>query len=175
MDDYLNKPVDLERLARVLDNWLVPKEEIPSQPTNESAEMAMSPSAPSVLGPVPMQSADSMVDWTVIENIIKIKSDGSLAAELLGLYYQTTPEYLQRMENAIQASYAEGLYEQAHGLKGSSLNLGLTAIGNLAKELEEQAKSGTVTAEMSAQFEKIKEFYLQTKAELDKFFGRKAA
>ena len=59
--------------------------------------------------------------------------------ELIELFIETGMSDLNRLQSAIQEGSAEKAINAAHSLKGAALNLGLTELSEIAKEIEEKA------------------------------------
>ncbi len=150
MDDYLNKPVDMENLAGTIERWLAPAPSIPS-------------------APVVTADANALIDWSAVEKLLHIKADGSFFTELLTIYNEKFPDYMTAIEDAVKNGDAAALREAAHALKGSSLNLGLLALGEISRKLEE-------SSENAAQIiSDLKVCYIKTKDELTHQLENKAA
>ena len=60
--------------------------------------------------------------------------------ELLELFVETTGSNLAKLHNGLDACDSRQVLEAAHTIKGSSANLGLTAIAEVAREVEEKAR-----------------------------------
>lgn len=64
--------------------------------------------------------------------------------ELFELGRKNICETLERLVSAIHAGNAETVVESAHMLKGTLYNMGLSELGDLARQIELEAKDGTV-------------------------------
>jgi HPt (histidine-containing phosphotransfer) domain-containing protein len=60
---------------------------------------------------------------------------------LLGVFLDSAESTLKKMREAIEKNDKEGLFHLAHSIKGSALNLRLTDISELAKEIEMRARN----------------------------------
>jgi CheY-like chemotaxis protein/nitrogen-specific signal transduction histidine kinase/HPt (histidine-containing phosphotransfer) domain-containing protein len=122
MDDYLSKPVDLVRLAAVLEHWTGAQPDAPDPQPD----------------PLP-DGSDSALDQERLELL------RSLGPKVLAA---TAEAFLREaeagLENLRRAS-AEGgstLHRAAHKLKGSAGNIGAMRAAELCRELEELGRQG---------------------------------
>ena len=60
--------------------------------------------------------------------------------ELFELYVETTTSDLAELKRAIETKDAQLAHAKAHSIKGSSGNLGLDEMYNLAKEIDDRAR-----------------------------------
>lgn len=64
--------------------------------------------------------------------------------ELLELFVETTGSNLVKLQGGLDACDSRQVLEAAHTIKGSSANLGLAAIAEVAKEVEEKARQNSL-------------------------------
>jgi HPt (histidine-containing phosphotransfer) domain-containing protein len=64
--------------------------------------------------------------------------------ELLELFVETTGPNLAKLQGGLDACDSRQVLEAAHTIKGSSANLGLAAIAEVAKEIEEKARHNSL-------------------------------
>lgn len=155
MDDYLSKPVKADELSSVLEHWskrsTQPAEVI--EPV-ETIEPAASPT---------MAAIGDAVDLTVLESFREFQEEGSpdFVGELIDLYLGDTQARFVEMRAALVGGDAGALQRVAHGLKGSSGNLGARRMASLCAELEETLRDCSldgVEADMvalEAEFERV--------------------
>jgi HPt (histidine-containing phosphotransfer) domain-containing protein len=123
MDDHVPKPVDRDHLAAVLRRWL------PDQPPAPSDTEGDTASAPG--------EHDGILDLRPLMEIVG--TDRTSLYRYLELYLTTAGALVERATAALAARDADGLRRAAHGLKGSSGNVGATEVASAASELERTA------------------------------------
>ena len=119
MDDYLAKPITLIELRHKLERWLI---RIPPDNATEA---------------VTTGREYSPLDRAVFDKLREIL--GPALQEAVTPYLEDTPAYLDQLDNAVSQKDAETVQALAHTIKGSSSNLGVTNVAQLAKEVEELA------------------------------------
>ncbi|MFN9667559.1 MAG: response regulator [Pseudanabaena sp.] len=144
MDDYLSKPIRKDDLAQKLVEWEIkifgqnvithsPENTILAHRDNNSTEsdyMLASVELPETI-PVSLP----LIDWTCIDSI----SEGSeeFKIEILETFCESISEKLIKLENAIADSDFQELEKIAHFIKGSSSNIGISSIAEIAYKLEQ--------------------------------------
>ena len=61
--------------------------------------------------------------------------------ELIGLFIETGVSDLNKLQSAIEEGSEEKAVNAAHSIKGAAMNLGLTELSEIAKEIEEKARN----------------------------------
>jgi CheY-like chemotaxis protein len=114
MDDYIPKPVTVQRLETVLTRW---------RPQS-------GPGLP-----------EEAVDGNVLAALRHLQGAGrpDLLAELLTVYLRDTPRRLTALHEAVAGADAEAVRREVHSLKGSSSQIGAVQVARLCADLEEQA------------------------------------
>ncbi|SFE97848.1 PAS domain S-box protein [Alteribacillus iranensis] len=124
MDDYLSKPVKVEKLKEVLEQWM-PKENASSVSITESQDTS------SVKRETPPISIDSLIERYGEEEMVY---------ELLEMFLSTTPDVLKQLNEQIEEKEAQKTAETAHSMKGSAAVLYAEHFTELTKEIEYAAK-----------------------------------
>ncbi|WNQ12842.1 ATP-binding protein [Paenibacillus aurantius] len=128
MDDYMTKPVNLEKMKEVLSRWMpgeaVVKEEASPEP-----------------------NAAPVLDLQIIEEIIALNEDQdrSILGALFELYCQDTPNKIDQLKKAVGEQDSEQARALAHDLKSSSASLGLKSLANYFERLELAGRSGDLS------------------------------
>jgi CheY-like chemotaxis protein/nitrogen-specific signal transduction histidine kinase len=125
MDDYISKPLQVDTLVMVLNRWV---------------RMALGDANGST-------AAVSPLDADVIQGLRDL-DDGNneVLAELIQVFCEDAPTHLQGLRQAATRGDCRVLAQHAHGLKGSSSNLGAHVIAGLCDRLEKIGNSGGIDA-----------------------------
>jgi len=84
--------------------------------------------------------------------------------ELLGLFIKTSTSHLADLGKAIETGDLDGVIKSSHTIKGAAGNLGLQDIYTLAKEIEMNARQGSLSgSDEAAKLMKDKLLFLQLK------------
>lgn len=111
-----------------------------------------------------------MIDENVMRDLQQLQkeADPQLLEVLIGMYFRTTPERIERIESAIRAKDGMAVAGLAHDLKSSSANLGVKLMRDLCFDVEEAVKrqEWSRLAELRAQ---LATTFLAAKKELERF------
>ncbi|MET0606982.1 MAG: response regulator, partial [Beijerinckiaceae bacterium] len=127
MDDYLAKPVPLEKLRATVDRWL-------SSTRDESKPEPV---------PEPLND-ESLLDRSVLQELFG--DDDATIGKLIGTFVQTTRASLADIDEAFDESNAGAISEIAHRMKGSARMIGARKLSVVAEAIEKAAKAGDVIA-----------------------------
>lgn len=130
MDDYLSKPITLEALAAVLHRWSLLLDE-----TSSTA------SSPPEAEPVDRRSnflEESLVDHNRLQQMAQVNI--KLPQRLFQSFLENAQADLDVARLAVRAHDWVTVEQQAHRLKGTSANVGVPAMSNVAGQLEHQAR-----------------------------------
>ena len=132
MDDFLTKPVDPTALAAVLDQW-ISGSEAPAEPRSL---------------PIVSDAAHSPVPGLELTRLDELRDlDPGNTAYLdraIGNFVTNTPGTLATIRQALADGDAATLKSVSHKLAGGALNLGVTAAGRTAQQIELVADTGSV-------------------------------
>jgi HPt (histidine-containing phosphotransfer) domain-containing protein len=141
MDDHLTKPITLERLAAVVGRWSA------SSGAADPAADAYGVLDPGVLAT--LQGAER-------------RSHAGLLARMITLYLRDTSAQLVALREAVEQGDAGRVEEVAHGLKGTSAQLGATRMAGLCAMLQEAAgahdrsAAAAQVAELQSEFVRVR-------------------
>ena len=104
----------------------------------------------------------SVIDPQAIENLRALNpgDNDEFLREIVGIFLEDTPQRLDELEQSRAAGDVTRFARAAHSIKGSSSNLGATALRAAAEKLEHQARSeglngiGPHAAAVRAEFER---------------------
>lgn len=134
MDDYLTKPIDKKNLLAVLNHYLAvnPK----NNDTIQSSNITHSP-----LIEEKQEKETVFGEYRDINELaIAMDYDVEDVQTMVNMFLNRIDEQLQVLKDASDTLDYETLFKTAHGIKGSSGNLKLTAVYNLSGEIESAAR-----------------------------------
>jgi two-component system sensor histidine kinase/response regulator len=142
MDGYITKPVRMETVGAVLDEWIM-------RPTAQVSELSAEPT--------PTTTLPDPIDSSQIE-LLRSLDDGAGAVfgEIVEQYLAQTAEgRVDLLRIAIEGD-ARALEQTAHTIKGASANVGAHALAAVCAELEMRARSEELenTASLVEQFDR---------------------
>jgi PAS domain S-box-containing protein len=151
MDDYVSKPVELEKIIDVLKRWARTKVETERAETAEAA-----PAAPPTTTASP--SKTPAVDTEAIARLRELAEGDNQAflKDLLGTYINDTTKRVAALLAHAADKNTRELMRAAHAIKGSSLNVGANQLADYCHQVEEITGAGKLegTARLVAQIER---------------------
>jgi PAS domain S-box-containing protein len=143
MDDYLSKPIRVEELVGALsrshplslaepgDNSLAQSPALPERALPENASKVL--------------TSVKVLDQAALDKLLAlVGGDTALLVELIDSYLQETPPLLAALRRCLDENDATGVRQAAHPLKSSSRDFGASRLSELAKDLEDMGKAGTL-------------------------------
>ncbi len=149
MDDYISKPVSIQRLGEVLTA-------IERSYGASSQASSLSQGSESFFPSVPEESRTSLsameedypspLDPDILQGLRELgEGDQDFLGELIDIYLEDSARLMARIEEAIRQGNADQVREAAHTLKGSSGNLGAVAFSKVCLEMEMAGRAGDLT------------------------------
>lgn len=126
MDDYLSKPIKQADLKAMIEKWT-------SMNIQESNNTVQSISS----------TTHQVIDPKRIAEIIEL-GDESLLLELLALFLADGKISINEIETSLKTNDAVLLRESSHKLKGSSANLGISALQQICSSIEDFARNNEI-------------------------------
>jgi PAS domain S-box-containing protein len=142
MDDYITKPVRIEKLQELLVKW---GNIIHDQKIEIVAETKQEVSATSIIDE---QKISFLQDVNNAEDV-------AFLIELLDIYIDDLPKLTRNIKQAAKNKDLKQLQFHSHKLKGSSMTLGIEEIANLSKSIESSAKMGVLNSESEKQADEL--------------------
>jgi PAS domain S-box-containing protein len=137
MDNYISKPVRLEELATVLYSC---------HPLATTSRVVRQPAASVHKGPAELSPAPPSIDEHIIREMFVEVDDATEIEEMqeiITLFFDTTPDMMTHLHQAVAQRDAQTLRQVAHTLKGSA-QLGILRFSAIAAELQQLGDQGTV-------------------------------
>jgi PAS domain S-box-containing protein len=122
MDDYLSKPLEIEKLMKMLDKWIS---------DGHGREAAAHGSE--VTG---KDAADVAVIFDLDKFVRRNLGDLELSSDVAVIFSDSAPEYLESIRIALAANDAADLRQSSHKLKGAAANLELPLLSETAGIIE---------------------------------------
>ena len=107
-----------------------------------------------------MEEKTPLIDESTFTELEEIMEDEEGMLELIDSFLEDGEVVVNKITKSYQESDVEECKRQAHTLKGSSANLGLTALGNLCKTLDRAGKAGNLPS--SSQIKQLHQIYQET-------------
>jgi two-component system, sensor histidine kinase and response regulator len=128
MDDFLAKPVRLEAIRIMLEEWL------PRQVAAGRADASPTEIGTASAAPLP----DDLVDIDMFRTVQEMTADepGDMLGDLIETFASEADRLIASMSAAMALGDGAGLVSAAHRLKGGSSAMGATRVAELAGRLE---------------------------------------
>jgi PAS domain S-box-containing protein len=165
MDDYISKPVRIEELTGVL-RRCQPVAQAGDMPPRQSAKpeqngkaLASAETATPPTRGTPLYAV-AAIDTAVLEDLSAGMEE--IVPELIGLYFDSAPNLLADLRQAIAQEDGGLLFRAAHTLKPTSATLGAIALATLCEELEHMGRVGALEgaveklAQVEAEYQRVK-------------------
>ena len=120
MDDYLGKPLEIDKLALMLRQWL-------SSASDQSAAMS-----------------DPATVFKYADFLKLMMGDADLAASLVRMFVTNTPGDIGKLQAAIAGGDGAQVRSAAHFIKGAAANLCAPGINAVALEIEQAGMHGDI-------------------------------
>jgi CheY-like chemotaxis protein/HPt (histidine-containing phosphotransfer) domain-containing protein len=129
MDDYLSKPVEPAKLARMLDKWL---SQAPREQTADAAGAAADP-----------ESGPAVFDHVAL--LGRVMGNHALAEKVVDLFLEAAPSQVANLRRQLAVRDAPVARREAHALKGAAATVSAPLLQGLALEVEQAAGAGEWT------------------------------
>jgi signal transduction histidine kinase/ActR/RegA family two-component response regulator/HPt (histidine-containing phosphotransfer) domain-containing protein len=141
MDDYLAKPIDIDKLSEILKKWL-PVEKIGGD-IGDALRMIAEPAGPDANGGLWEELGKTgYINAEVGKN--RVAGVEAIYRETLGLFYGKTPRDCKALAEFLEAGDAQNFAILAHGMKSSLATIGAMGLSETARELETAGKAGDI-------------------------------
>jgi len=157
MDDYVPKPITLEDLERMLKKWtginLIEDE-------TENGPHAIKAAADT-----------SLLDQDAINRLMDIgkQTDPGFLLQVLEMFIVQAPQCIKDIKDGLEQSNYTKMWQAAHKLKGTSLNIGAKKLGITCREIENKGRNLELVG-LKELAEKLSDDYALTVEELRSLF-----
>lgn len=135
MDDYLSKPTPMSSLEAVLMKWIAGMEPQPAAAYVEAPVAAIPVQAVVSLPP----ADDCGINLAALDETRQLLGDK--LPLVIGFFLEDGEAYLKTIGSALLAQDMPNVITPAHTLKSSSLQMGVTELSDLARQLESMART----------------------------------
>ncbi|MGD9582700.1 MAG: ATP-binding protein [Lysobacterales bacterium] len=145
MDDYMSKPLNRGLIEQMLRKWLPAGARSRGGGQAEARRLgATAMAAPAVTAAAPVvRASGAAIDARVVGDLVELM--GSDFQDLVQVYLEDTPSNLQLLERAARSNDIDALIAPSHSLKSTSANLGALLLSEMAKRIEQGARSGDLS------------------------------
>ena len=138
MDDYLSKPIQIDQLRQLLNQWAGP----PAADTSAAPQNAEPPTlaplpAPGEPARVAADGHGERINLQLLESYFG--DDPQMVTRLLDLFHQSTQALMARLADAVTQRNAPVVAALAHELRGACGNMGMARMTHWATQLQAQA------------------------------------
>jgi hypothetical protein len=151
LDDCLEKPVMLEQLKRVLEQWL------------DQWNGAQDSAASGAVDPAGHKEETKPIDLEMLAEILGT-GDRSELDDILQLFAELFPSLLESLQGCFETQDRSALRDAAHAAKSAAASAAATKLRNLLENLEKSAAEGewsSLSARMEAvhsEFQAVRDF-----------------
>ena len=164
MDDYISKPVRVEKLVSALSKCRPSGEA--AKPKTETASMSTGPVI-EIDSDADVLSSVCVLDRTALDKLLElVGGEPAHLVELIDSFLKETPPLLGKLRQSLDQGDAAGLYAAAHTLKSSCRDFGAIRMADWCQELEVMGRIGTL-AGATELVTQVKVEYEQVKVELE--------
>jgi PAS domain S-box-containing protein len=134
MSDYISKPIDPNKLAKIVEKWLTRK-------VHSAHEEAPLESGPTDEAPPPQPEVESLI-FNREKFLECMMGDEEFAREVAAGFTKELPTLLSRLKEGFERKDIAFVWKQAHKMKGSAANVGGEALRDVAKRVEQAGEAG---------------------------------
>lgn len=198
MDDYLTKPIQMEELNKVLNQWLGLQDLIKHrdglseiyedsllqtaegsllQPSGSSLRQAIDGSLSQASEGSKQLKNSSLSHLSIIsldEVMERLNNNEKLLSKLLEKYYDTYCNHFNLIQEAYDAQMYQQVSELAHKIKGASRSLSIESVAFKAEKLELSLKNGLLSTDINYPelMLQLETALAETMIELSEFLGK---
>jgi CheY-like chemotaxis protein/HPt (histidine-containing phosphotransfer) domain-containing protein len=156
MDDYMTKPLSMEKLREMLLRWM-------TQATPTTVKTTMTPAEEQAAVQAqqqPPEEPQGPIDFKVLKDLRDMAgaSMPDFLSSLIDAFIQQSDPLITTMHEMIQKNDADGLRRAAHKLKGSCANMGAHRLRPLCLDLEMIGRENHM-ADASAKLKEVEDEY----------------
>jgi CheY-like chemotaxis protein/ElaB/YqjD/DUF883 family membrane-anchored ribosome-binding protein len=158
MNDYVTKPIDVDKLFNVLGKWIeldniIPVTELPKI-ANDTNDTTLLP--------------DNLPGIDMVTALKRMRGNRSLYLKLLRTFHKDYHDVANKIRSLLENGDTETALRLAHTIKGTGDNLGINDLHEISKTLEMTLKAGdNITPEQLTELEETVSNVMQILASLN--------
>ncbi len=146
MDDYVSKPLDLDRLAAVLVRCVRSSPQSNDEVDRGSRSRTEEPGANAV--GIDAALMDRMQD-------LRSKLSADVFHRVCEQFLSTSPDLIDRLDNAVRTGDTDLTLSVAHNLKGTTANIGAVRLSALVQRVESGETNDTVIEQIRQEYDRV--------------------
>ncbi len=139
MDDYIAKPIVLEKLIELLEKWL------PNKIQTEKEPWMITKNPTEEIRNLPTIGVDVPMTFDYKSFMKRVMEDHELAKTVLNSFLEDIPKQIQLLKDYFSENRIKDAERQAHSIKGASANVGGEQLREVAFRIEKLCKEGNIT------------------------------
>ncbi|WP_027855982.1 PAS domain-containing protein [Marinobacterium jannaschii] len=141
MDDYISKPVDPEKLQRVLLRWISKHALPPESPDSPLPENGTTPDTPDQRqAPDSTEVSNDLPIYNFTAVCDGLTHDMTLIGNLTAIFIDDMQSQLEQLHDLVTREDCPAIAIQAHKIKGSAATMHGMALSDVARTIEQHAK-----------------------------------
>ncbi len=131
MDDYVSKPITLQDLERMLRKWAGINIENTNSGDMKNKQIIVE------------EKEDTLMDQVAINRLMDIgkHTDPGFLLQVLDMFIAQAPKSISDIESSLEQGNYSKMWQAAHKLKGTSLNIGAKRLGNTCRAIENKGRN----------------------------------
>ena len=167
MNDYISKPIRLEHLLQVFNNYKLMHQFSPliSNHNENNNKVDFIPPPDHINLPTPVEieleaNQKPAIDAIVFQELMEMLGENSslILTQLIDIYMKEAPPLIEAITNAINNSNPTALHQKAHALKSSTVSIGGLLLAEICSKLEAIGRQGS-TANTSTLMQELHHEY----------------
>ncbi len=178
MDDYIPKPVSIDKVETVLKKWLNIISNTEKQVNDTTEIESTSGNVKEVENPEidkdkPVENTDNNTEsaiWAREDMSQRLGNDETIIKVVTDSFIESLPEQIETLKKQLEESPKEDVARQAHSIKGASANVGGEALRAIALKMEMAAKEDKLD-EVKAMLDDMEQQSQKLIDEIKKFYA----
>ncbi len=154
MDDYISKPIKIEEIQAMIEKWGTSK-------SKSSRNIGIKSSLP---------PEEKLLDMNAIKRIKDLggQDDSTFLQQVINMFLKQAPSIVDEILIYEKNGDIEKMWQAAHKLKGSSMNIGAKWLAAVCKQVEIKGRESELK-DIGLLTSQLKNIFTMTEAELKKF------